>query len=437
MTTPRLLPTLVAALLAAAPLAAQADSQLSGTVLDATSGKAIPDAILRIADTNVSAVSDPEGHFVLRGLPVGPHTLEVQHPGFGEHSMAVSVPRPGERFSVVVRLSTEGMSIQILDAVPATGEISPEQAPTEPSRAIVRTEVATLSPGPHGGTVLDRARIQEAARSSRTLAEVIRQTVPSLRPRQLDQAGRTLCLEFRGATALSMRANSVADQCFNPLVFLDGVPLQDPSIALNMTAMQGVEWIQVLSPAEAGVQYGAAPYGVISITTTAGASRTAALGVPSAGFVLPSRRRTFDWSGDPEGHPLLRTAAGAVAGNLLGLAAGVAVGRECIYIEERTKEIEQSCSHVGVAGAGLTAFALPALGSAMGARWGGRTNTSQGKLVPAVVGAAMMIFPGYIFSLMTVGDGVQTMNVVGKGMLVIGTPALVTLADRMFRKLRD
>ena len=126
-----------------------------------------------------------------------------------------------------------------------------------------------------------------------------------------------------------------------------------------------------------------------------------------------------------------------MAGNLLGLAAGLAVGRECIYIEERTKEIEQSCSHMGVAGAGLSAFALPALGSALGARWGGRTNTSQGNLIPALMGAGMMIFPGYIFSLMTVGDGVQTMNQVGRGMLLVGTPALVTLADRMFRKLRD
>ena len=91
---------------------------------------------------------------------------------------------------------------------------------------------------------------------------------------------------------------------------------------------------------------------------------------------------------------------------------------------------------MAVAATGMTAFALPALGSAMGARWGGRTETSQGSLVPAVVGASMMIFPGYLFSLTTVGDGVTTMNHVGKGMLLIGTPLLVTVADRMFRKLR-
>jgi len=427
---------LVAGLLAAAPLSAQTDSRLSGTVLEATSGNAIPDVILRIADTNASAVSDAEGHFVLRGLPVGRHTLEVRHPDFGEHTMAVSVNRPGERFTVVVRLSADGMAIEILDATPAPDEVSPAPAVTEPARWTGATGIATVSQGPHGGTVVDRARIQEAARSSRTLAEVIRQTVPSLRPRQIDQAGTTLCLEFRGATARSMRENSVEDQCFHPLVYLDGVPLQDPSIALNMTALDGVEWIQVLSPSEAGPQYGAAPYGVIAIATTAGASRMAAPGMPRTGFVLPSRRRTFDWSEDPKGHPLLRTAGGAVAGNLLGLAVGLAVGRQCIYIEDRTKEIEQSCSRIGVAATGMTAFALPALGSAMGARWGGRTETSQGSLVPALVGASMMIFPGYLFSLTTVGDGVHTMNQVGRGMLLVGTPLLVTVADRMFRKLR-
>jgi len=61
---------------------------------------------------------------------------------------------------------------------------------------------------------------------------------------------------------------------------------------------------------------------------------------------------------------------------------------------------------------------------------------SVGKLVPALVGAGMGVLPGYIFSLSTVGDGVQTMNAVGKVFLVVGTPLLTSLADKMFRALR-
>lgn len=147
-------------------------------------------------------------------------------------------------------------------------------------------------------------------------------------------------------------------------------------------------------------------------------------------------RPTFDWSMDPEGHRFGRAFLGAAAGNAVGLAAGLAVGRQCVFIEDRTDEIEFSCGDAGVAGVGVAAVALPALGSALGARVLGRTDRSRGRLVPALVGAGMGVLPGYIFSLSTVGDGVGTMNAVGKAFLLVGTPLLTALADRMHRTLR-
>lgn len=149
-----------------------------------------------------------------------------------------------------------------------------------------------------------------------------------------------------------------------------------------------------------------------------------------------TRRTSFDWNQDPQGHPFLRTFAGAAAGNALGLVAGLAVGRQCVFVEERTDEIDFSCGHAGVVGAGVAAVALPALGSAIGAGFGGQTSASRGRLVPALVGGAMGVIPGYIFSLSTVGDGVETMNAVGVGFLVIGAPLVTTFADRLFRTLR-
>jgi hypothetical protein len=53
-----------------------------------------------------------------------------------------------------------------------------------------------------------------------------------------------------------------------------------------------------------------------------------------------------------------------------------------------------------------------------------------------MLGAGMMVFPGYAFSMATVGGGTEVANAVGATMLVLGTPFLVTLADRMFRDLR-
>lgn len=164
------------------------------------------------------------------------------------------------------------------------------------------------------------------------------------------------------------------------------------------------------------------------------------LGDPSSreasGIRRTRSRESFDWSQDPAGHSFGRTFLGAAAGNALGLAAGLAVGRQCVFIEDRTEEIAFSCDNAGVAGAGLAAVALPALGGAIGARLAGGTDRSRGRMVPAVVGGAMGVLPGYIFSLSTVGGGVETMNAVGMGFLLVGAPLITTAADRLFRTLR-
>lgn len=174
-------------------------------------------------------------------------------------------------------------------------------------------------------------------------------------------------------------------------------------------------------------------YAVVELTV-------AALGDPASRAGGGLRRHpagsSFDWSQDPAGHSFGRTFVGAAAGNALGLAAGLAVGRKCVFVEERTEEIDFSCGNAGVAGAGLAAVALPALGGALGARFAGGTDRSRGRLVPAVVAGAMGVLPGYIFSLSTVGGGVETMNAVGVGFLLVGAPLITTAADRLFRTLR-
>ncbi|HSM60062.1 MAG TPA: carboxypeptidase regulatory-like domain-containing protein [Longimicrobiales bacterium] len=423
------LPLLLGLLALADAGSAQSTSTVSGTVL-AASGEPVAGAIVRIAGTDASAATDGSGGFVLRGLPIGDHTLVVQHADFGSHTRPLRVARGGERFEVVIRLSPEGMEVALVDAVPATPAEAAVRLPAEPSGRPTAMDAGREAP--RGASVLDRARIRELAPSSRDLGDLIRQGVPTLRERQSDDlalAGTGFCLEFRGASVRSMRQGLSGTVCNHPTVYLDGVPMQDPSSAYRMAGFDAIEWIQAIPPGEAGAQFGAAPYGVIVVVTTG--SR---MGVPSAATARP--RRTFDWSQDPEGHSFFRTALGAAVGNAAGLAAGLAVGRECIYVDE-LKEIDRSCGKPGVVGAGLAAVLLPALGSALGARMGGRTDVSVGRTVPALIGAGMMIVPGYAFSLSTVGDGVQTMNTVGRVLLVAGTPVVVTLADRLYRRLRD
>lgn len=424
------LPLLLGLLALADAGAAQSTTTVSGTVL-AAAGEPVAGAIVRIAGTDASAATDGSGGFVLRGLPIGDHTLVVQHADFGSHTRPLRVARGGERFEVAIRLSPEGMEVALVGVLPATAAEAAARSPAEPGGPPAAATDAGPE-APRGGSVLDRARIRELAPSSRDLGELIRQGVPTLRERQSDDlalAGTGFCLEFRGASVRSMRQGLSGSMCNHPTVYLDGVPMQDPSSAYRMAGFDAIEWIQAIPPGEAGAQFGAAPYGVIVVVTTG--SR---MGMPSAAAARP--RRTFDWSQDPEGHSFFRTALGAAVGNAAGLAAGLAVGRECIYVDE-LKEIDRSCGKPGVVGAGLAAVLLPAVGSALGARMGGRTDVSVGRTVPALIGAGMMIVPGYAFSLSTVGDGVQTMNTVGRVLLVAGTPLVVTLADRLYRRLRD
>ena len=430
----------VVALFAGAPLHAQETSLLSGTVLDAGSGAVVPGAILRVAGTNASAVSDEDGRFVLRGLPVGPHTLELRHADYGVQSMTVSVSRGGEEFSVAVRVSPQGIAIEILAAVPAA-ESAPDLAAAIPVTVTDQLAVTPVTgPAVQSGTVIDRERILQFAGASRDLGELIRRAVPTLQVRESDAsgsvAGTTLCLEFRGTSARSMSPGASSASCHHPSVYLDGVTLTDPAVAYSMTSFEGIQWIQAIPPGQADARFGSSTYGVILIATTNAASRMGAMS-PASSMLVRSRRSTFDWEQDPNGHSFLRTFLGAAVGNAAGLAAGLAVGRQCVYIEEGTDEIATSCSNAAVAGVGVVAFALPAMGSALGAHYGGRTSVSAGRWVPAVIGAAMAIFPGYAFSLSTVGGGVSATNNAGKAFLLVGTPLFTTLADRFYRKLTN
>jgi len=438
MPTLRIVPALLAILaLAATPLAAQEASLLTGTVLNAGTGESVPDAIVRIAGTSVSAVSDESGRFVLRGLPVGTQTLEVRHAALGQHSVSLTVSRPGEQFAVVVRISTVGVAIEVVDATPAAEPPPPAPERSNPFPVTVTEDVALAppqSPAQRAGTVLPRERILELAGGSQNLGDLIRRAFPALQVREADAtAGSQLCLEFRGSSSRSL--NSATVGCNDPQIYLDGIPLSSPAQAYSMTSFEGLQWVQAISPGEAGAQFGSSNSGVIVITTV-NATRMGAL-APGPSFFVRSRRSTFDWDQDPNGHHFFRAFLGAAAGNALALAAGLEVGRRCIYIEDRTSEIETSCARPGVAGVSIVAFTLPALGSALGAHIGGATDVSVGRWVPALIGAGMAIFPGYVYSLTTVGDGVTTTNGVGKAILLVGTPLLTTIADRLYRNLRN
>ena len=407
---------------------AQTTSTIRGEVRDADSGEVLGDVVLRLADTQVSAVSDAEGRFVLRGIPVGTHALEITSPDRRAQRLSLAVNRGGETFEVVLHLTPDAVSMEVLDAFAAPGAAS--EAPTVP---VTETflEVPPADPGRYAGIVVERARLIQLSGGARNMGELVARAIPLLRPRESDRlVDGELCLEFGASGPMSLNQEPMG--CRHPQVYLDGVILGDPALAYELTNVEGLEWIQAIPPGEAAAEFGGAPNGVILIATT-GSRGTL---FPRSTRRLSTSRSTFDWDQDPQGHPFLKTFLFSAAGTALGLAAGVEVGRQCIFVEDRTQELDSSCSQAGTAGVSLAAVALPALGAALGARIGGATDRSRGQLVPALLGAGLAIVPGYIYSLVTVGNGVDASNAAGKAFLLVGTPLVTTLADRLYRSLR-
>jgi hypothetical protein len=79
---------------------------------------------------------------------------------------------------------------------------------------------------------------------------------------------------------------------------------------------------------------------------------------------------------------------------------------------------------------------LPALGSSLASRWTGRTELSEGRFVPALVGAGMTVLPGYALILSGQRNDSDGMVGLGYAILVVGTPVITTAADYLFRRLR-
>jgi hypothetical protein len=419
---------LLTLLFAPLPVIAQSTDteRVSGVVRDVESGTALQGVTVGVQGSDNQVSTDRQGRFFLRDVPAGIWTLEVEFAGYGARTYAMDI-EPGGFAEVEINLSAEA-------------EAEAEAALANPS---------STDPARNLGQVAEAEQIARLIGSVRSLGELIQRSAPALRSR--DAAGFVgfgLCLEFRSSGVRSGNSLIVGTGeedfgCLHPRIFLDGIQAQDPSAIYELSALGDIRRIQAIPSSEAGARFGSAPHGVILVETRFMADRPTPVDIgigntiSAAGRPYVSRNRaSFDWSQDPAGHPFARTMVGSLIGNAIGLAAGVSLGRKCVFIEDRTLDIAFSCGNAGVAGVSAAAIALPALGSAVGAHFAGRTDMSVGKLVPALVGAGMGVLPGYIFSLSTVGDGVQTMNAVGKVFLVVGTPLLTSLADKMFRALR-
>lgn len=228
-------------------LAGQSTVDVVGVVVDVETRAGIPDVLLRVLGTDVSAASDEQGQFVIRGVLPGDWTLSVSHLAYGTHEHAFSL--------------SEGVSVQL--------EVRLAQEAIELAPVIVEGETASQRERRTSGASFREITLPEIQRAigvSRHLGDLIRQTVPGMHLRQSNQfSGFDVCLEFRSAASISLVNNRA---CNHPMVVVDGVRIADPNFLYGSIGLINLRRIQVIPPSEAGTRYGTGSlYGVIVVET--------------------------------------------------------------------------------------------------------------------------------------------------------------------------
>jgi len=380
--------------------------------MDRESGAAVEDAAVMLVgpDTSIVVITDRRGLFTFHEVAGGEYRVTVQHLAYGEHSESVAVEA-----GVVVALRIL-ITQQAIELDPLVVEAMTERELAARSRGTMIQEVT-------------RQEIEAAARTSNHLGDVLRQTVPGLRV--YDNAslpGSRVCIEFRGRR--SVRFGST---CQSPMVILDGVRMFDPPSLYNTIDLGSIERIEVVPPTEAGLLYGSeSAFGVITIETRVWLTNQERETIPAH-----LRGGVYDWTLEAEPHSWKRTFVSSFLGNAAGLAAGIAIARKCVEFDELATDVFASqCDDLATAGAWAAAITLPLAGAALGARIGGATAISRGRLLPAMTSGIIALLPGY--ALMAASQQTPTTPSfrLGQVFALVGIPVAVTLSDRLFRTFR-
>src|SRR5471032_1551800 len=96
--------------LSSAPLHAQQGGTVSGTVVDASTGKYLEGADVSVDGTSLHAVTAREGTFALTDVPAGPRNITVSYPGLETKSSPVSVVA-GQVASTPIRLGASDVLV--------------------------------------------------------------------------------------------------------------------------------------------------------------------------------------------------------------------------------------------------------------------------------------------------------------------------------------
>ncbi len=377
---------------------------LRGLVVDSSTRAPVVGASILIGGTSRTVLTNDHGVFSFQDVPAGSYVLGVSHIAYGDRKTRVEVVA-GQEVAIRLALSPSAIHLEPLNVV----------VPDAPT------------PGRAQGTrqnVVTRDEIESSLSKGLGVGDVLQQRVPGVHVRRQEKiVGGDICIELRSIRATEDRA------CHSPAVFLNGVPINNPTTLYSTLSLEMIESMEVVQASEAGVRYGTgAMYGALLIETRR----------PGAARTLPTRGlRPFDWTLDPRPHPFSRAFAYSLVGSAAGLALGVTAANQCIALRSPAKDsIITKCDTWPTVGSAVAAMVLPALGGAFGASLGGKTHLSKGMVIPAAVGATMALMPGYALAISSERQNSNALGAIAGGLLTLGVPLAASLSDRLYRSLR-
>jgi hypothetical protein len=393
-------------------LEAQSFTTVSGRILDQETEAPVAEAEVRLLGTVRMAVSNDRGSFRFEEVPPGTYGIEIRHLAYGVHTEEIQVVEGG------------GLSLQL--------GISQEAIQLDPLTVQVYTarDIRLRASGVRVAEV-SRDELDIADMTGMNLGQVLEQHLPAVTVRESTAlVGAPMCVEYRGA-----RFGAFDGSCRSPAVYLDGVPVNNPTYLFGSMDMGDIERLEMVPPAEAGVRFGTgALWGALVIETRIPGVREPE---KEAFRIGPLTVEAFDWDQEPSGHNTWRTFAGALVGNAAGLAVGVPLASRCIEVVSPSYDrVTTECDAWPTMGSAVAGVVFPAIGSALGARLGGQTSFSRGDFMPTAIAAVMALIPGYALEVSSRRSDWRTTSAAAKVILAVGVPVAVTFADRLFRKLR-
>ena len=396
------IPGLVAllALLAAPALAAQASVTVAGVVLDAESGEPVPDVVVGVDGTELRAATDSAGRFRLAGVTTGTRRLVFRHLAYGEHSRDVVIGDSTSPVEIEVRLSQEAIQLSpmLVDVL------------SEAERQRLASGFAMRE--------LTFEQIQLAQRRGLLLVDLLRQ-VPGVR---LRPDGGANCLEYRSYGA--------GGRCRAMTVVMDGVPISsDAGTFFRTMDLDEIARLEVLSPGEAGVRFGfAAANGVLLVETRTGPAPVDLSGGGSMSF--------FDWNMEPEPYRWWRVFATSFAANAAALGLASLPVAHCSHVLDGSLSRRERCHPWVATGAGFVVIALPGAAGGAAATWAGGTPRSRGHRGWSMSLGTLSNWVGALLYFSARSRDATAGQIVGLGVLTLGTPLVETVSDRFFRRLR-